>query len=115
MPQDVTVRIEEPVKRKSAVVGMVWMFLISILLFWLPVVGAFLAGLVGGVKSGGLGAAITAVFLPGLIIGGLLAVLATGLTGIPVLGAVAGVGGFILAIAHVGPMLVGAIIGGIIA
>lgn len=40
--------------RGSITAGIVWMFLIiSILLFWLPVVGLFIAGLVEGKKSGG--------------------------------------------------------------
>jgi hypothetical protein len=91
------------------------MFLLSMLLFWLPVAGPFIAGLVGGKKSGGVGHAIAAVFLPGLLFGGLLFVLATGLTGIPLLGSIAGAGGVLLSLVHIGPMLLGAVIGGLIA
>src|SRR5262249_8857093 len=99
----------------SITAGMFLMFLISVLLFWLPFVGPFLAGLVGGKKAGGVGNAIAAVFLPGIILAVALLFLATSLTGLPLVGAVAGTGGLILSLAHVGPLLLGAIIGGLIA
>jgi hypothetical protein len=101
-------------KQGSIGAGIVWMFVISLLLFWLPVIGPFIAGLVGGKKSGGIGNAIAAVFLAGIVFGVLLFALATSLTGIPLLGAIAGVGGVGLALVHVGPLLIGAVIGGLI-
>ena len=52
--------------------GAIWRFVLSILLFWLPLIGSILAGLVGGKKAGGVGNAILAVFLPGLVLGVLL-------------------------------------------
>ena len=102
-------------KEGSISSGILWIFVMSILLFWLPVVGPFLAGLVGGKKSGSVGNAIAAVFLPGVLFAVLLFTLATSLTGMPLLGAVAGMGGLALSMAHVGPLLLGAIIGGLIA
>ena len=105
----------ETEKKGSIPAGIIWMSIISLLLFWLPVLGPLLAGLVGGKKSGGVGNAITAVFLPGIIFGILLFVLASTLTGIPLIGAVAGTGGFILSLAHIGPLLLGAVIGGLLA
>src|SRR5262245_36634780 len=98
--------------RGSIGAAIAWMFLLSILLFWLPVVGPLIAGFVGGRKAGGVGNAITAVFLPGIVFGIALFVLATVLMAMPLIGALAGFGGFVVAIAHVGPLLVGAIIGG---
>lgn len=95
--------------------GVFWMFLISILLFWLPVFGPLLAGFVGGRKAGGIANAIVAVFVPAIVIGLLLFLFATGLTGIPIIGVVAGAGGVALSLVHVGPLLVGAIIGGLMA
>ena len=95
--------------------GAVWMFVISVLLFWLPVAGALIAGLVGGKKAGGVGAAIVAALLPAIIVGIALFLSATLLTGLPPIGFVAGAGGFALVASHVGPLLVGAIIGGVIA
>jgi hypothetical protein len=99
----------------SILAGIIWMFIISVLLFWLPVVGPLIAGLVGGKKSGGVGSAIAAVFLPGIIFGILLFFLSASLSGLPLIGVIAGAGGLILALAHVGPLLIGAIIGGLIA
>ena len=94
--------------------AIVWMFLLSILLFWLPVVGPFIAGFVGGRKAGGVGDAILAVFLPAVIFGVALFLAASLLTGVPIFGLIAGAGGAILALAHVGPLLLGAIIGAIV-
>jgi len=97
------------------VAGAVWMFVISVLLFWLPVVGPFVAGLVGGKKAGGVGAAIVAAFLPAIVSAVLLFVGATLLTGIPLVGVLAGMGAFVLVAAQVGLLLVGAIVGGLMA
>ncbi len=99
----------------SVLSGMLWMFLISILLFWLPTIGPLIAGIVGGKKSGGVGAAIMAALLPSLIMAGLLFFFSTALTGMPIIGVVAGAGIFMLLVFQVGPLLLGAIIGGIIA
>jgi hypothetical protein len=93
--------------------GMVWMLVLSILLFWLPVVGPLIAGFVGGRRSGGVGNAILAALLPGLLIGALTFFFATLLTG-PLFGFMAGLGGAGLALVHVGPMLVAAIVGAVL-
>jgi hypothetical protein len=89
------------------------MFVLSILLFWLPVIGPLLAGFVGGRKAGTLGNAVVAVFLPGIVVGAFLFFFAGVLMGFPLLGLVAGAGGAILALGHVGPLLLGAILGAI--
>lgn len=102
-------------KKGSIASAVFWMLFISLILFWLPVVGPFVAGIVGGKKAGGIGAAIIAVVLPAIIFGFLLFALATTISGIPLIGAIAGGGGVILVLAHVGPLLVGAIIGGLLA
>jgi len=102
-------------KQGSVGRGLFWMILLSILLFWLPVVGAFLAGLVGGKKSGSLGNALLAAILPALILGALLTFLATVFTGLPVIGLVAGLGGSIFALSNIVPLLLGAFIGGLLA
>ena len=55
---------------KGSIVGAIlWMFIISILLFWLPVAGPLVAGLVGGMKAGRLGSAIIATILPSIVLG----------------------------------------------
>ena len=99
----------------SIVIAIIWMSVISLLLFWLPFVGPLIAGVVGGKSAGGVGSAILAVLLPCIVFSALLFFVASSLTGIPLVGAVAGAGGLVLALAHVGPLLLGAIIGGILA
>jgi hypothetical protein len=105
-----------PASNKGSIsAGMLWMTVISLLLFWLPLLGPFIAGFVGGRAAGGVGPAIIATFLPAVVFGVLLFALATILTGIPLLGALAAAGGVVVAIAHIGPLLVGAILGGVLA
>ena len=94
--------------------AIIWMFVLSILLFWLPVIGPLIAGFVGGRKAGGLGNAIIAVILPAVLFGVILFFLGSLLTGIPLFGVMAGAGGAILVLAHVGPLLLGAILGALI-
>ena len=91
-----------------------WMFILSILLFWMPVLGPLIAGFVGGRKAGSFGNAVLAALLPGVVISVVLFFLASLLTGIPVLGAIAGAGGLVLAFAHIGPLLLGAIVGAVV-
>ncbi len=99
----------------GAVAGAIWMFIISLLLFWLPFFGPLIAGFVGGKKAGGVGSAIGAVFLPAIVLGVLFLVLGTA-SGLPIIGALTGASAFlVVAVAAVGPLLVGAIIGGALA
>ena len=102
-------------KQGNIISAIFWMFLISLLLFWLPVAGPLIAGIVGGKKAGGVGEAILAVLLPGIVFGTALFIFASVLTGIPLIGFVAGAGGLILALSHVGTLLIGAIFGGALA
>jgi len=55
--------------------AMIWMAVLSCLLFWLPVAGPLVAGFVGGKKAGGvvLGLHHAGMLLVGAIIGGALA------------------------------------------
>jgi choline-glycine betaine transporter len=89
------------------------MFLLEILLFWIPFVGSFIAGFVGGRKAGDVGNAVAAVFLPLIVFSILFGVLATAVTAVPLLGLFAGLGGFAFAATHVVPLLVGAAVGGL--
>ena len=57
--------------------AMVWMFVLSILLFWLPVAGPLIAGFVGGRKAGSVSNAILAAILPGLAVGAVFFFLAS--------------------------------------
>lgn len=94
--------------------AMTWMFVLSILLFWLPLIGPLIAGFVGGRKAGSVGNAVLAAILPGVIVGVALFFLASILTGIPVFGAIAAAGGVALAFAHIGPLLLAAIVGAVL-
>jgi hypothetical protein len=95
--------------------AMAWMFVLSLLLFWLPVLGMFIAGLVGGRKAGGVGTAVAAALMPALVVAVVMFFLATALTGMPILGAIAGFGAVVLVVANVVPLLAGAVMGGILA
>jgi hypothetical protein len=103
-----------PSRNGSLLGASIWMFVLSLLLFWLPVVGPLIAGFVGGRKAGDLGNAVLAVFLPGILFGVVLFFLSTLFMGLPLLGLVAGAGGLMLALAHVGPLLLGAILGALL-
>ncbi|MCH7782027.1 hypothetical protein IID62_03075 [candidate division KSB1 bacterium] len=54
---------EQP--KGSVLIGFLWMFFLSILLVWLPVIGQFIAGFVGGKRAGGVGSALLAFFFTG--------------------------------------------------
>lgn len=102
-------------KNEGSILGAaVWMFFISLLLFWLPAIGPLIAGIVGGKKAGGVGPAIMAVFLPAIFLGIGIFLLTSIFSGLPVIGFTAGLGGLGLALLNVGPMLLGAIIGGLL-
>lgn len=107
--------MDHPTKHGSVLSAIGWMFLLEILLFWIPFVGSLIAGFVGGRKAGGIGNAMLAVFLPIVVFSILLGMLAASVVAIPLVGAFAGLGGFMFAATHVGPLLLGAIAGGLAA
>jgi len=102
-------------ERSGIVAAMVWMLVLSLLLFWLPFLGPFIAGVVGGKKAGSVGRGVLAALLPTLVTGVLFFLLATVLTGMPILGAIAGLGAGALVAAGIGPLLLGAVLGGLLA
>lgn len=95
--------------------GINWMSGLALLLFWLPVAGPLIAGLVGGWKAGDLRRALLAVFLPAVGLALLMAVSIGWLTHLAFWGMLAGLGGLFIAFINIGPLLIGAIIGGIAA
>ncbi len=103
-----------PNRDGSVISAMIWMFILSILLFWLPVAGPLIAGFVGGRKAGTLPNAVLAVCLPAVLFGIALFFLGSVLTGVPLIGLIAGAGGAILALTHVAPLLLGAILGALL-
>jgi len=102
-------------KDGSMIMGMIWMFVISILLFWLPAFGPLIAGIVGGKIAGGVGSGMMAALLPGILLAVALFVGGTVLTALPVIGAMIAGGGLLLYIFYIPPLLVGALIGGLMA
>jgi hypothetical protein len=108
-----TSTVDRPSKHGSIGSAIGWIFLLEILLFWIPFAGSFIAGFVGGRKAGDLGNAVTAVFLPIVVFAILLGLMAKTFLAIPLVGTFAGLGGFLFAAAHVGPLLFGAAVGGL--
>ena len=98
----------------SIVMGMIWMLVLSLLLFWLPGLGALIAGIVGGKQAGGVLAGLTAAMLPGIVVAIALFFAGTMLTALPVIGAVLAGGGLLLYILYIPPLLIGALIGGLL-
>ena len=102
-------------KSGSMIMGMIWMFVISLLLFWLPAIGPLIAGIVGGKVAGGVGSGILAALLPGILLALALFVGGTMLTALPGIGAVIAGGGLLLYVFYIPPLLIGALIGGLMA
>lgn len=103
-------------KKGSIGAAVVWMFVISLLLFWLPLFGPLIAGFVGGKRAGGVGAAVGAVLLPAVLLALMFFALGTALTFMPLIGAVLAAGGFFTALGFISaPLFIGAILGGAMA
>ncbi len=99
-------------ERHSVFGAMVIMIIVSLLLFWLPVIGPLIAGFAGGKKAGGVFDAILAVFLPAILTAIFLILFSGAVYAIPLFAFLAGSGIYVLSVMNVGPLLVGAIIGG---
>lgn len=99
----------------SIIMGMIWMFVISLLLIWLPGIGPLIAGIVGGKTAGGVMAGLMAAMLPGILLAGSLFAFGTVFTGLPFVGAIIAGGGILLYAIYVLPLLIGAFIGGLLA
>lgn len=102
-------------EKGSILMGMIWMAVISLLLFWLPALGPLIAGIVGGKVAGGAGAGLLAALLPGILLALLLFFAGTLLTGVPLIGAIAAMGTLLLILINIIPLLIGALIGGLLA
>lgn len=98
----------------SVLMGMIWMFIISLLLFWLPGIGPLIAGVVGGKQAGGVLAGLLAAMLPGIVVAIGLFFAGTMLTTLPVVGAVLAGSGLLLYVLYIPPLLIGALIGGVL-
>ena len=70
---------------------MLWMVVLSVLLFWLPTLGPLIAGFVGGRRAGGVGPALGAAVIPAVIVSALI-FLAGAVFDLPVIGGLVGTG-----------------------
>ena len=91
-----------------------WMFILALLLGWLPFIGPAIAGFVGGLQAGDVRSALVAAIIPSLIVGAIIFVLGT-LIGVPIIAALVGAGIFMVLILGTLPLLLGAWIGGYMA
>ena len=91
-----------------------WMGGLSLLLFWMPVVGPLIAGLVGGVNAGPVGRAIAAVFVPAVLTGVLAAAGVTYLADWFPWGLLAGLGAVVICLLNVVPLFAGAVTGAVL-
>lgn len=96
-------------KSGSIISAIFWMTILSFLLGWIPLIGSFIAGYIGGKKAGSVWSAIIAAILPALLLGILIYTI---FSNIPVVGALMAGATFIFAIAYNLILLCGAIIGG---
>lgn len=99
----------------SIILGMIWMFVISLLLIWLPALGPLIAGIVGGKVAGSVGRGLVAALFPGLLLALGLFFFGTVLTGLPMLGALIAGSSILLYLLYVPILLIGALIGGLLA
>ena len=99
----------------SIIMGMIWMFIISLLLIWLPGLGPLIAGIVGGKTAGSVLSGLMAAMLPGFLLAGGLFVFGSVFTGLPLVGAIIAGGGVLLYVIYIPALLIGALIGGLLA
>lgn len=96
---------------KGVLPGALWMFGLGLLLGWLPFVGPAIAGLVGGLQAGGIGAALVASIIPSLLVAGAV-LLISALFDVAWLGALLGIGVFMVLVFGSLPLVLGAWAGG---
>ena len=109
-----TVPVAYMTPRKRVIVAAIWMFGLAILLFWLPVIGPFFAGVVGGKKAGGVWHGFLASVLPSVLIGVFLLFGFTFFM-MPFFGALLGVGLGVWILLDDLAMIAGAVVGGLLA
>lgn len=97
----------------SLIMAMIWMAVISLLLFWLPLAGPLIAGFVGGRSAGSAGRGLLAAVLPAAVLCFVLFGFGSALIGLPIIGAIASASLFLLIVLQSLPLLLGAFIGGL--
>jgi hypothetical protein len=91
-----------------------WMFILALLLGWLPFIGPAIAGFVGGIQAGEVGSALVAAIIPSIIVAAFIFVLGT-VIGLPIVAALVGTGLFVVLVVGTVPLLLGAWMGGLLA
>lgn len=87
------------------------MFVLSLLLGWIPVIGSLVAGAIGGTLAKSVGRAVLAALVPAIAVA-LLILLVSSAFALPLIGALVGAGALVI-LAVVGlPLIIGAAIGG---
>lgn len=99
----------------SLVMAMIWMAVLSLLLFWLPLFGPLVAGFVGGRTAGSAGRGLLAAVLPAAVLSFVLLGAGTALAGLPLIGIIASASLFLLIVVQSLPLLIGALVGGLTA
>jgi len=96
------------------IMAMIWMAVLSLLLFWMPLLGPLIAGFVGGITAGSGGRGLQAALIPVFVLCLILFVFSTALTGLPVVGVVFSAGLFVIMVMQSLPLLAGALLGGLL-
>lgn len=98
----------------SVFIAALWILLLSILLFWLPLFGSLIAGFVGGRIAGTPSRGVLAATIPAIVVA-LIAVVIGSVIGVPGIGVLAGAVLFVVIVIEAVPVILGAIIGGALA
>lgn len=91
------------------------MLILALVLSFIPTIGAFSAGLVGGRRARGVGRAVLAALVPSIASGLVAYWIASAFSDIPFLGLIASVGAGAVALVTSSSLIAGALVGGILA
>ena len=90
------------------------MFVLSLLLGWIPFVGPAVAGFVGGMQAGTTGSALVAAIVPSLLVTAIVWLLGVVLD-LAIIATLLGIGLFMVLLVGTIPLLLGAWVGGYMA
>ncbi|MES1927846.1 hypothetical protein SADO_01285 [Salinisphaera dokdonensis CL-ES53] len=100
-------------EKGSLVMAMIWMAVLSLLLFWLPLLGPLIAGFVGGRTAGTASRGLLAAVLPAAVLCFVLIGAGSALVGLPLIGIIASASLFLVIVVQSLPLLLGAFVGGL--
>jgi uncharacterized membrane protein len=100
----------EDAQSSSVLIGAFWMLGLTVVLFWLPVLGPLIAGYVGGRRSGSVAGAGIASIIPAVLATGLFMLFGAGL-GFPLLDSLSEAGILIILLLEPIPLIGAAIVG----